>query len=134
MTGTTDSAIQRFVQRRHGFVPTTGWISRQGSVWHADARCREPPGARPSPPEKREAIEQALRHWNGSLETLNRRTDVAGAYSGAEEPGEEIRAIAQATSALLQRLKARESGAIEVAFADYRRGWREAVAADLLPP
>jgi hopanoid biosynthesis associated RND transporter like protein HpnN len=61
-----------------------------------------------------------LRALTVALETLKRRLEVVSAYSGREGPPEEIRVIARATSALLQRLKARESGAVEVALADYQ--------------
>jgi uncharacterized protein len=61
-----------------------------------------------------------LRALTVALETLKRRMDVASAGRGAEGPPEEILVIARATSALLERLKARESGAVEVALADYQ--------------
>jgi uncharacterized protein len=56
----------------------------------------------------------------GALEILKHRMDVASAHRGSEGPPEEILVIAQATSALLERLKARERGAVEVALADYQ--------------
>jgi predicted RND superfamily exporter protein len=46
--------------------------------------------------------------------------DVAIAHSGGAGPSEDTLAIAQVTSALLERLKAREKGAVEVALADYQ--------------
>jgi hopanoid biosynthesis associated RND transporter like protein HpnN len=61
-----------------------------------------------------------LRALTVALEILKRRLDVGSAYSGPEGPPEEIRVIARATSTLLQRLKARESDAAEVALADYQ--------------
>jgi hypothetical protein len=61
-----------------------------------------------------------LRALTAALETLKRRMDIASAYSGAAGPPEEIVAIARVTSALLERLKARENGAVEVALADYQ--------------
>jgi hypothetical protein len=68
VTGTTYSAIQKFVQRRHGFVPTTGWISHVKALAGLPTRRaanRAGRGRRvvPCPAEKREAIEQALRHF-----------------------------------------------------------------------
>src|SRR5207245_10318995 len=54
-----------------------------------------------------------------ALETLKRRLDVVSGHSGAGGPPEEILAVAQTTSALLERLKARQ-GAVEVALADYQ--------------
>jgi uncharacterized membrane protein YdfJ with MMPL/SSD domain len=61
-----------------------------------------------------------LRALTVALETLKRRMDVAIAHSGGEGPPEEILVIARATSGLLERLKARERGAVEVALADYQ--------------
>ncbi len=55
-----------------------------------------------------------------ALETLKRRMDVASARRGGEGPPEEILVIARATSALLERLKAPERGAVEVVLADYQ--------------
>jgi hypothetical protein len=64
----TYSEIQKFVQRHHGFVPKTGWIAHVKTlpgVWTRRAANRAGRGRRvaPGPPEKREAIEQALRHF-----------------------------------------------------------------------
>ena len=61
-----------------------------------------------------------LRALTLALETLKRRLDVASAHSSGEGPPEEILAIARTTSALLEKLKAREAGAVEVALADYQ--------------
>lgn len=64
----TDVEIQKFVQRRHGFIPKTGWIAHVKGV-HSIPTLREAKRARrdraiePCPPEKREAIEEALRHF-----------------------------------------------------------------------
>ena len=64
----TDVEIQKFVQRRHGFIPKTGWIAHVKDV-HDIPTLREAKRARrdravePCPPEKREAIEEALRHF-----------------------------------------------------------------------
>lgn len=64
----TDVEIQKFVQRRHGFVPKTEWIAHVKAV-HRIPTLREAKRARrdraiePCPPEKREAIEEALRHF-----------------------------------------------------------------------
>jgi hypothetical protein len=64
----TYSEIQKFVQRRHGFIPTTTWINHVKVVWGLPTRqAPNRAGWRrrvvPCPPEKREAIEQALRHF-----------------------------------------------------------------------
>jgi hopanoid biosynthesis associated RND transporter like protein HpnN len=61
-----------------------------------------------------------LRALTAALETLKRRMDLVTAHADANGPPEEIRFIANATSALLERLKARERGAVEVALADYQ--------------
>jgi hypothetical protein len=64
----TDVEIQKFVQRHHGFIPKTGWIVHVKEV-HGIATLRGAKRARrdrdiePCPPEKREAIEEALRHF-----------------------------------------------------------------------
>jgi len=55
-----------------------------------------------------------------TLEILKRRMDVASAQSGGASPPQELLVIAQTTSALLERLKARESSAVEIALADYQ--------------
>jgi hopanoid biosynthesis associated RND transporter like protein HpnN len=61
-----------------------------------------------------------LRALTVALETLRRRIDLASAHSGGAGPPEELLVIARATSALIERLKAHESGAVEVALADYQ--------------
>jgi uncharacterized protein len=61
-----------------------------------------------------------LRALTAALETLKRRMDVVSAHSGAAGPPETVLAIARTTTALLERLKARERGAVEVALADYQ--------------
>jgi hypothetical protein len=61
-----------------------------------------------------------LRALTVALETLKRRMDFASAPRGDAGPPEEILVLARATSALLERLKARERGAVEVALADYQ--------------
>jgi uncharacterized protein len=61
-----------------------------------------------------------LRALTVALETLKRRMDVVMAHGSGEGPPEEILVIARTTSALLERLKARERGAVEVALADYQ--------------
>jgi hypothetical protein len=64
----TSAEIQKFVQRRHGFVPKTGWIAHVKEVRGiptlraAKRACRDR-DVEPCPPEKREAIEEALRHF-----------------------------------------------------------------------
>jgi hypothetical protein len=64
----TYSEIQKFVQRRNGFVPTVGWITHVKALAGLPTRRaanRAGRGRRvvPCPAEKREAIEQALRHF-----------------------------------------------------------------------
>jgi uncharacterized protein len=61
-----------------------------------------------------------LRALTVALETLKRRMDVASAHRGGEAPPEEILVIAQTTSALLEKLKGRERGAVEIALGDYQ--------------
>jgi hypothetical protein len=64
----TDTEIQKFVQRRHSFVPKAEWIAHVKEV-HGIPTLREAARARrhravaPCPPEKREAIEEAFRHF-----------------------------------------------------------------------
>jgi hypothetical protein len=60
--------IQKFVQRHHGFVPKTSWIAhvkaRRGlPTRRAANRAGRGRRAEPCPPEKREAIEEALRYF-----------------------------------------------------------------------
>jgi uncharacterized membrane protein YdfJ with MMPL/SSD domain len=55
-----------------------------------------------------------------ALETLKRRMDVASADRGDDPRSRDILVIGQATSALLQRLKAPERGAVELALANYQ--------------
>jgi hypothetical protein len=64
----TDVEIQKFVQRRHGFIPKTGWIAHVKDVHNIPTlreakRARRDRAIEPCPPEKREAIEEALRHF-----------------------------------------------------------------------
>ena len=55
--------IRKFVQRHHGFVPKTGWIAHVEAIRGvATTRTRRSPRSEPCPAEKREAIEEALRH------------------------------------------------------------------------
>ena len=64
----TDTEIQKFVQRHQGFIPKPEWIAHVKKV-HGIPTLREVNRARrgrdtePCPAEKREAIEQALRHF-----------------------------------------------------------------------
>jgi hypothetical protein len=64
----TSAEIQKFVRRHDGFIPTTGWIAHVKEV-HGIPTLREANRVRrgraiePCPPEKREAIEEALRHF-----------------------------------------------------------------------
>jgi len=60
--------IQKFVQRRHGFIPKTSWIAHVKALRglltrRAANRTGRGRRAEPCPPEKREAIEEALRHF-----------------------------------------------------------------------
>jgi hypothetical protein len=71
VTRPTYSQIRKFVQRRNGFVPTAGWISHVEAVYGLPTRRaanRAGRGRRvvPCPAEKREAIEQALRHFRAA--------------------------------------------------------------------
>lgn len=64
----TYSQIQNFVQRRHGFVPKIGWIAHvkalRGLPTRRSAnRAGQARRVEPCPAEKREAIEEALRHF-----------------------------------------------------------------------
>jgi hypothetical protein len=61
-----------------------------------------------------------LRALTVALETLKRRMDLASANRGRDGPPKEILGIARATSTLLERLKARERGPVEVALAGYQ--------------
>jgi hypothetical protein len=65
----TDVEIQKFVQQRHGFIPKIEWIAHVKAV-HKIPTLREAERARhdraiePCPADKREAIEEALRHFD----------------------------------------------------------------------
>ncbi len=64
----TDAEIQKFVQHHHGFIPKTGWIAHVKEVHgiptlRGAKRARRDRDIEPCPPEKREAIEEALRHF-----------------------------------------------------------------------
>jgi hypothetical protein len=64
----TDAEIQKFVQQHHGFIPKPGWIAHVKEVHDIPTlrgakRARRGRDAEPCPPEKREAIEEALRHF-----------------------------------------------------------------------
>src|SRR4029077_11876495 len=61
-----------------------------------------------------------LRALTAALETLKRRMDVASAPRGGHTPPEEILVMARATADLLERVKAREGNAVEIALADYQ--------------
>jgi hypothetical protein len=64
----TDAQIQKFVQRHHGFIPKTGWIAHVKEA-HGIPTLRganqthRKRNIEPCPPEKREAIEEAFRHF-----------------------------------------------------------------------
>jgi hypothetical protein len=78
----TYSEIQKFVQRHHGFVPKIAWIKHVKVVWGLPTRQAANRAGRgrqvvPVPPDKREAIEQALRHFGLkplATDALRRRT------------------------------------------------------------
>ena len=55
-----------------------------------------------------------------ALETLKRRLDIASAPRNGAGPPEEVLDMARTTTVLLEKLKARASGAVEVALADYQ--------------
>src|SRR6185503_8347837 len=55
-----------------------------------------------------------------ALETLKRRLDVASAPRDGAGPPEEILVMGRTTATLLEKLKPRASGAVEVALADYQ--------------
>ena len=64
----TDAEIQKFVQRHHGFIPNKGWIVHVKEVHGIPTlrganRARRDRGIAPCPSDKREAIEEALRHF-----------------------------------------------------------------------
>jgi hypothetical protein len=64
----TDAQIQKFVQHQHGFVPKMGWIVHVKEVHgiptlRGASRARRHRAVEPCPPDKREAIEEALRHF-----------------------------------------------------------------------
>jgi hypothetical protein len=64
----TDPEIQTFVQRHHGFIPKVGWIAHVKEVHGIPTlrgadRARHDRSVEPGLPEKREAIEEALRHF-----------------------------------------------------------------------
>ena len=64
----TNTEIQKFVQRNHGFIPKPGWIAHVKEVHRVSTlrganRARRGRAVEPCPPEKREAIEEALRHF-----------------------------------------------------------------------
>jgi hypothetical protein len=64
----TDVEIQKFVQHHHGFIPKLGWIAHVKEVHGIPTlrganRARRNRAIEPCPPEKREAIEEAFRHF-----------------------------------------------------------------------
>jgi hypothetical protein len=64
---TTDAEIQKCVRRHQGFIPKLGWIAHVKEVHgvptlRGATRARRVRNVVPCPPEKREAIEEALRH------------------------------------------------------------------------
>ena len=64
----TNADIQKFVQRHHGFIPKAEWIAHVKKVHglptlRGASRARRGRDTAPCPPEKREAIEEALRHF-----------------------------------------------------------------------
>ena len=68
ITMATDPEIQKFVQHHHGFIPKRGWIAHVKEAYgiptlRGTKRARRTHDIEPCPPEKREAIEEALRHF-----------------------------------------------------------------------
>jgi hypothetical protein len=64
----TDAEIQKFVQHHHGFIPTRGWIAHVKETHGIPTvrganRIRRARDIEPCPAEKREAIEEAFRHF-----------------------------------------------------------------------
>jgi hypothetical protein len=65
----TDAEIQKLVQHHRGFIPKRGWIAHVKEA-HGIPTLRGAKQARrtrdiePCPPEKREAIEEAFRHFS----------------------------------------------------------------------
>ena len=64
---TTGAGIQKFVRRHHGVVPKRGRIAHVKEVHGVPTlrganRARRERDIEPGPPEKREAIDGALRH------------------------------------------------------------------------
>jgi len=64
----TDTQIKKFVQSHHGFVPKAGWIAHVREVHgiptlRGAKRARQGRNVEPCPSEKREAIEEAFRHF-----------------------------------------------------------------------
>jgi hypothetical protein len=64
----TDTEIKKFVQQHHGFIQKTGWIAHVKEVHGVPTvrgakRARRDGSIEPCPPEKRESIEEALRHF-----------------------------------------------------------------------
>src|SRR3989449_10607776 len=64
----TDAEIQKFVQHHHGFIPKTGWIAHVKEIHGIPTlrganRTRRNRDIEPCPPEKREAIGEALPHF-----------------------------------------------------------------------
>ncbi len=64
----TDAEIKKFVQRHQGFIPKAGWIAHVKEAHgiptlRGAKRARRDRNVESCPPEKREAIEEALRHF-----------------------------------------------------------------------
>jgi len=64
----TDTEIKKFVQQHHGVIPKTGWIAHVKEVHGVPTvrgakRARRDRSIEPCSPEKRESIEEALRHF-----------------------------------------------------------------------
>src|SRR5207245_8891535 len=64
----TDAETRKFVQPHHGFMPKAGWIAHVKEVHGVPTlrganRARRGRDVETCPPEKREAIEAALRHF-----------------------------------------------------------------------
>jgi len=63
----TYAEIQAYVQKHHGFVPKTCWIAHVKELNGLPTRRAwnrtGPERVAPCPPDKRQAIEEALRHF-----------------------------------------------------------------------
>ena len=65
-----------------------------------------------------------LRALTVALEALKRRLDLVSKSGGGDEAARRSARLQETTTSLLAKLRVPERGAVEVALADYRRGWR----------